>query len=164
MNPKQQRFCEEYLIDLNGKQAAIRAGYSERSAEVTASRLISNAKVSARIAELKAARVERTEITADYVLTGLKEVAERCLQRVAVMEFDYTEKSMVQKRDDEGKGIWEFDSSGANRAFELLGKHVGIFEKDNSQKKADTIVNNVGGMATGELKQLQDLLSKANGT
>jgi phage terminase small subunit len=161
---KQQRFCEEYLIDLNGKQAAIRSGYSERTAEVQASRLLSKANVSARIAELKAARVERTEITADYVLTGLKEVAERCLQRVPVMEFNYEMKRMVQKTDSDDKGVWEFDSSGANRAFELLGKHVGVFEKDNSQKKPETVVNNVNGMATNELKQLNDLLSKVNGS
>jgi phage terminase small subunit len=161
---KQQRFCEEYLIDLNGKQAAIRSGYSERTAEVQASRLLSKANVSARIAELKAARVERTEITADYVLTGLKEVAERCLQRVPVMEFSYEDKRLLQKTDADGKGIWEFDSSGANRAFELLGKHVGVFEKDNSQKKPETVVNNVNGMATNELKQLNDLLSKVNGS
>ena len=44
LNPKQQRFVDEYLIDLNGKQAAIRAGYSEKTAEVQASRLLSNAK------------------------------------------------------------------------------------------------------------------------
>ena len=45
LTPKQARFVEEYLIDLNGKQAAIRAGYSPGTAEVQASRLLRNAKV-----------------------------------------------------------------------------------------------------------------------
>lgn len=68
LTAKQQRFVEEYLLDLNGKQAAIRAGYSRKTAEVQASRLLSNAKVAAAIAAAQAARSERTEITADMVL------------------------------------------------------------------------------------------------
>lgn len=136
LSAKQEQFCQEYIIDLNAKQAAIRTGYSERSAEVTGSRLLSNHKVASRISELKAQRVERTEITADYVLAGLKEVAERCLQKSPVMKWDYVNKQMVQVQDDEGRDVWSFDSQGANRSFELLGKHIGIFEKDNSQKNA----------------------------
>lgn len=68
LNDKQRRFVEEYLIDLNGKQAAIRAGYSERTAEVQASRLLSNDKVAEAVAAGKKARSERTEITQDQVL------------------------------------------------------------------------------------------------
>ena len=68
LTAKQQRFVEEYLIDLNGKQAAIRAGYSRKTAEVQGSRLLSIAKVAAAIAAAQDARSERTEITADMVL------------------------------------------------------------------------------------------------
>ncbi|UXO94113.1 terminase small subunit [Pseudanabaena phage Pan5] len=135
LNPKQEQFCREYLIDLNATQAAIRSGYSKRTATAIGAENLTKPNIAARIAELKAKRIEKTEITADYVLTGLKEVAERCLQRVPVMEWDYAQKDMVQKRDENGNGLWEFDSTGANRAFELLGKHVGVFEKDNNQKK-----------------------------
>ncbi|KAA0020732.1 terminase small subunit [Salinicola corii] len=74
LTARQSRFVEEYLIDLNAKQAAIRAGYSERSAEVTASRLLSNAKVAAAIQERKTARSARTKIDADYVLHRLVEI------------------------------------------------------------------------------------------
>lgn len=138
LNDRQKRFCEEYLIDLNGTQAAIRAGYSKKTANEQAARLLTNVSVHAYITEMKSQRSKRTEITSDYVLTGLKEVAERCLQRIPVMEFDYSSRSMRQKIDDEGNGVWEFDSNGANRAFELLGKHVGVFEKDNNQKNKPT--------------------------
>lgn len=137
LNDRQQRFCEEYLIDLNGTQAAIRAGYSKKTAGQIAEKLLKIAEIHAYVSQKKAERSQRTEITADFVLTGLKEVAERCLQRVPVMEWDYESKTFRQKTDEQGQGIWEFDSSGANRAFELLGKHVGIFERDNSQKKPD---------------------------
>jgi phage terminase small subunit len=134
LTDKQEQFCREYLIDLNATQAAVRAGYSVKTANEQASRLLANVNISSRIGELKAERVERTDITADYVLAGLKEVAERCLQRVPVMKWDYVNKAMVQVQDEEGRDVWSFDSQGANRSFELLGKHVGVFEKDNSQK------------------------------
>lgn len=68
LNEKQIRFCDEYLVDLNGKQAAIRCGYSEKTAEVQASRLLSNAKVSEYIAMRMDERSKRTEITQDMVL------------------------------------------------------------------------------------------------
>lgn len=71
MNPRQQRFVEEYLVDLNATQAAIRAGYAEGSAKVTASRMLTDDNVAAAIAEAKAKRSERTEITQDMVLREL---------------------------------------------------------------------------------------------
>lgn len=136
MTPKQERFCEEYMKDLNGKQAAIRAGYAANSAEVQASRLLSDDKVALHISQLKAKLSEKTGITVEYVVSSLKEVGERCLQKKAVMRFDYVNKEMVQLKDEEGRDVWEFDSQGANKAFELLGKHVGAFETDNRQKAA----------------------------
>lgn len=68
LTDKQRAFCHEYIIDFNGKQAAIRAGYAKGSAEVTASKLLRNAKVSAYLQECIDRRAERTEITADRVL------------------------------------------------------------------------------------------------
>ena len=75
LTPRQERFVDEYLLDLNGKQAAIRAGYSERTAEVQASRLLSNVKVQAQIQKRRQERVERTEITQDMVLYELATIA-----------------------------------------------------------------------------------------
>src|SRR4051812_24136150 len=74
LTPKQQRFAEEYLLDLNATQAAIRAGYSAKTAEVQGSRLLSYAKVSAAIAEAQDARSARTGITADRVLSELAKI------------------------------------------------------------------------------------------
>lgn len=74
MTPKQLRFVDEYLVDLNGSQAAIRAGYSKNGAEVTASRLLSNVNIKAMIDERKAARSERVQINSDYVLKRLAEI------------------------------------------------------------------------------------------
>jgi phage terminase small subunit len=72
---KQARFVEEYLIDLNGKQAAVRAGYSAKSAEVQASRLLRNTAVQAALGEAMQARSQRTEVTADRVVAELAKLA-----------------------------------------------------------------------------------------
>ncbi len=128
LTPKQARFVEEYLIDLNATQAAIRAGYSERSARTTASRLLTNDDISRAIEEAQQSRSERTEITADWVLGNLRDVAIRCQQKEPVMIFDRAEREMVQATTPDGEGVWQFDSSGANRALELIGKHLGMFK------------------------------------
>ena len=75
LNPKQERFVTEYLIDLNGKQAAIRAGYSPKTAEVQASRLLSVAKVRAAIDKALEKQQNRTEVTADRVIKELGLIA-----------------------------------------------------------------------------------------
>lgn len=74
MTPKRQRFIKEYPIDLSGKQAAIRAGFSEKTAEQQASRLLRDVKVQEAIAEEMRKRSERTEITQDRVLQELAKI------------------------------------------------------------------------------------------
>lgn len=68
LSPKQARFVEEYLVDLNGKQAAVRAGYSEKTAQEQSSRLLSNVKVAAAVAAAQQKLSERTHITQEMVL------------------------------------------------------------------------------------------------
>lgn len=75
LTEKQKRFCDEYLIDLNATQAAIRAGYSDKTATEQGARLLTNVKVQEYIQERKADRVERTEITQDMVLRELAAIA-----------------------------------------------------------------------------------------
>jgi len=116
---KQESFCIEYMVDLNATQAAIRAGYSKNSARQIGSENLSKPAIADRIAELQAERVQRTEITADYVLSNLKSVAERCMQAEAVTSFEGGEKVET--------GEYKFEHSGANKALELLGKHLSLF-------------------------------------
>lgn len=141
LTPKQEAFCNEYLIDLNATAAAKRAGYSEDTAYSIGWENLKKPEIASRIAEIRADVSAKTLVTPEYVVAGLKETAERCLQRVPVMKWDYAEKKMVQVQDDEGKDVWAFDSNGSNKAFELLGKHIGLFEKDNRQKSAVINVN-----------------------
>src|SRR4051794_14225646 len=69
--PRQQRFVEEYLVDLNATQAAVRAGYSARTANEQGARLLANASVGAAMQLAQRARSERIRITQDDVLRGL---------------------------------------------------------------------------------------------
>lgn len=71
---RQNRFVQEYIIDLNGAQAAIRAGYSPKTAREQASRLLSNVNIQEKIADAQSARNERLEVDQDYVLNRLIQV------------------------------------------------------------------------------------------
>lgn len=73
LTPKQEAFVREYLIDLNATQAAIRAGYSARTANEQGARLLAKASVSQAVAEAKAERAEKTRINAEWLLTRLAE-------------------------------------------------------------------------------------------
>jgi phage terminase small subunit len=75
LTPKQARFAAEFIVDLNGKEAAIRAGFSARTAEAAASRLLRNVKVQMAVKEAMQARSKRTEITADRVVLELEKLA-----------------------------------------------------------------------------------------
>ena len=139
---KQRAFVDEYLVDLNATQAAIRAGYSRHTANEQASRLLANVKIQKLIAERKAARVERTEITQDRVL---QELYRLCF--VDVRKFfnaDGTAKPITELDDDAAAALAGFevneifgdDSVIGNTkkfkltekkgALELLMRHMGM--------------------------------------
>ena len=115
---KQQRFCEEYLIDLNATQAAIRAGYSPTSAYSIAGENMKKPELLERIAELKAERSKQVQVDAAWVLTQAVKVHERCMQAEPV-----TERVDGIEQDT---GEFKFEHSGANKALEIIGKHVDV--------------------------------------
>ena len=121
MTDKQEAFIREYLIDFNLTQAAIRAGYSAKTAYSIGQRLLKNVEVKQAIDTAMNERKERTALTADYVLKNLREIVERCMQRQPVMSKG------EQVTDEQGNTVWTFDAKGATRALELLGKHLGMF-------------------------------------
>lgn len=109
LTAKQQRFCDEYLIDLNATQAAIRAGYSEKTACEQGARLLANVKVQHYLQKRKKERVERTEITQDMVLYELANIAfSNAADYAAVVEKDaMTEVNgiMIPALDAEGNTV-----------------------------------------------------------
>ena len=122
LTPKQQRFVEEYLVDLNGAAAARRAGYSAKNADNIASELLGKTQVREALAAAMEERSRRVEIDADYVLKNLVEIVERSMQRAPVLTM-----KGEQVVDDEGRSVWRFDGKNAIRALELLGKHKGMW-------------------------------------
>ena len=104
LRPKREHFCREYVIDHNAKQAAIRSGYSVKTATAAGSALLTYPEVKARIAELEKPALAKLEITAERVLSQLAGIA-----------FDH---------DPHGKRVRHFDQIEANK---LLGKHLKMF-------------------------------------
>lgn len=120
LTAKQEKFCQEYMIDLNATRAAIRAGYSEDTAKQIGYENLTKPYIADRIAEVMAEAAARTNVTADYVLSSLHEVAERCMQATPVyLRGDDSEEPEPEE--------WRFEHTGANKALELLGKHLGLF-------------------------------------
>lgn len=102
LSPERQRFVDEYAVDTNGAQAAIRAGYSPRSAKVTASRLLADANVQQAVAERTLALAEQAGVSAEWVVLKLRTLA-----------------------------LGAAKDSDRIRALELLGRHLGMFKDVN---------------------------------
>ena len=128
LTPKQQRFVEEYLIDLNATQAAIRAGYSERTAKSIGQENLTKPDIQKAIQEAQNKLTERTEITQDYVLTNIQKVIERCMQQEAVLARDGS-PLLVEGPEGDLVPLFEFKETGALKGLELLGKHLGMFKE-----------------------------------
>lgn len=124
LNEKQQRFVAEYLVDSNATKAAIRAGYSAKTAGSISHKLLKKAEISAAISAKQTRIIEKAELSAEYVLRNLMEIVERCMQRAPVLARG--ENGMEQAVDEEGRAVWEFNANGANKALELLGKTNGL--------------------------------------
>lgn len=141
MTPKQEAFVREYLIDLNATQAAIRAGYSAKTAQEQGSRLLSNVMVATAISEAAARRAERVEIDADYVLRQAVKLHERCMQEISPI----TDRKGDPVRDEAGNPLYEFNALGASKALELVGKHVAIQAfKDKVEHSGALSINVLG--------------------
>ena len=122
LTDKQKEFVRQYLVDLNATQAAIRAGYSMKTAYRQGADHLQKTSIREAIEKAQAKRARRVEVTQDYVLSNLVEVVERTMQRAPV-----TDRKGEQVTDEEGRAVWTFDAKNANRALELLGKQLGIF-------------------------------------
>lgn len=163
MTAKQQRFCDEYLIDLNATQAAIRAGYSEKTAYRTGNDNLKKPQIQEYIQKKKADREQRTEITQDMVLKELALIAfSNTADYIKVVEKELTQEiqgNVIPVLDAEGKPVtyktvdpvltdeltveqkkalavikkgrdgFDVKPYDKLRALELLGRHLGMWDK-----------------------------------
>ena len=153
LNAKQERFIEEYIVDLNATQAAIRAGYSPKAAKQQGSHLLSLPTIRARIGELKAERSKRTQITADRVLRELARVAfvnptdvidpATATVRASASEDDLAviagvKVKYIPVKQPDGEGGVEFVDAVEReikladklKALDMLAKHLGMYDKE----------------------------------
>ncbi|ELQ3856544.1 terminase small subunit [Salmonella enterica] len=148
LTDKQEMFCREYLIDLNATQAAIRVGYSAKTANRTATKLLSKAVIQNRIAELKTKRNEDVSVNAAYVLKRLVEIDQ--MDVIDIVRDDLSLKPVTEwpaswRRYISGFELAEmFEYTGEDggkelagilkkikwpdkvKNLELLGKHVSV--------------------------------------
>ena len=150
LTDKQQAFCEEYIVDLNGTQAAIRAKYSKRTARQMATENLSKPVIQQYIVELKADRSARTQLDADYVLRRLHEI--ESFNSDTMHNDDGSLKGVSDWPEGVGRIISGIEVSTVSiggkddgivttkkikvesriKALELMGKHVNVkaFEKE----------------------------------
>jgi len=141
LTPKQKRFCEEYLIDLNATQAAIRAGYSKKTANEQGARLLVNVSVQTEIQKLMKKREKRTEITQDRVLeelfylgfSNIKDYVDASTAK-GFVTFKDIEKIPDEKaraieaiKANYKEGRIEFKLHSKTKTLEMIGRHLGMF-------------------------------------
>ena len=123
LSPKQQRFVEEYLLDLNATQAAVRAGYSKKTARAIASENLAKPNIQEAVAKAKQERSEATKVDAKWVLKQAVEVHQRVMQEIKPVR---NPKTREQVSDDNGNALFAFNAAAANRSLEIIGKHVEV--------------------------------------
>ena len=111
LTKKQDLFCQEYLVDLNATQAAIRAGYSARTAHVIGQENLTKPAIAAAVQAYMNARSKRIERKADDVLTDLQRVKTDAMKQVI---------------DKDGNSLMS-NHAGALKALELEGRHLKMF-------------------------------------
>jgi len=145
LNPKQQRFVAEYLKDLNATQAAIRAGYSEKTAPQIASRLLTNVKVAAAVAKGQKAIAEKAGVTVEKVIDELAKLGFSNMEDFASVGPDgspaidcsklsrsqWAAVNQIKVDDDGGITLKLYDKRAA---LVDLGKHLGMFTEKAEHK------------------------------
>lgn len=148
----QQKFADYYLANgCNATKAYMdtHSKASEDTAKVNGCKMLKNMYVHDYILKRQSEIQEKTQVTQEYCVKNLKEVVERCLQHKAVMEYN----KVTGKYEPTGE--FQFDSTGANKALELLGKTLGIYvDKTDNTFNTNTdllssILSQLGGGETG---------------
>jgi len=143
LSAKQEKFVKEYLVDCNGTQAAIRAGYAKNSANEQAARLLAKDSIQAAVDKLKVKQQKRTQITADRVLQEVERLGMSQLSDYVkwgpdgVVLKDSSEltpdqaaavSEVTQTYTKDGGSI-KFKLHDKGKMLELLGKHLSLFNE-----------------------------------
>lgn len=153
LTPKQSLFVENYALTMNATESYKMSGYSASNnniASVEGWKLLRNPKLKIPIDLAIAKRQEENKLTVDYVLTSLRMVADRC-----------TQKECVLGKDGLPSGEWKFDSSGANKSLELLGKYLKLFT-EKTETTTEVITSSKIDLSTFTVDELKEMLVPLN--
>ena len=157
LNPKQLRFVKEYLVDRNGAQAAIRAGYSKHTARTIANQLLTKLDIRAAVQKGEDELTKSTQLSRDYVINGLMANAERAMQYREVL-------------DKLGNPTGEFEYQGqvANKSYELLGKTLNMFTETRRIEFDEATLNAIlsglpAGLGEAVRAELSRIISSKRG-
>ena len=135
---KQRLFIREYMIDRNGTQAAIRAGYAagkdNHQAAVTANKLLKDPVVSACRAALLREECDRLAVSRQEIVLEYMEIYKRCMARTPVMEWDSNSHQWVET------GMWQFDAKGAANALDKLSGLLGYKDKQAGDNRVTVTI------------------------
>lgn len=129
LTDKQRRFVDEYLVDLNATQAAIRAGYSQKTARQIGDENLSKPDIAEAVQEAQVTRAKRTEITQDEVINDLRELRDICMGRKPIRITEVIKNAQAGTAESVEVDVNAFEPTAANKALELLGKHIGMFKE-----------------------------------
>lgn len=173
LSPKQEMFCREYLIDLNATQAAIRAGYSPKTAGVQAEALLKKPDIGKYVDELKKARAVKVQVNSEDVLRELVKLANSDVREVfnedgslkpmsewpdviarCVSSVEVEELFEMQPKDG-GRGMEKVQIGWTKKvkfwdktkALDMLGRHLKLFSGDDTNKGPAVIVIDKTGSA-----------------
>ena len=149
LTDKQEAFCREYVVDYNATQAALRAGYSKKTAQQMAAENLSKPVIQERLSKLKSAILEKVEIRAEDVAQSDRDVTLVTWEELHDFDgFVPTGKPLDELTDKQKRAIKDIKQTGArftyvlhdvDKAKERLMKYSGGYEKDNTQKGIPTI-------------------------
>lgn len=129
---KQKRFVREWLVDMNGTRAAIRAGYSEKSAAQTASRLMRDPAVRAYRDALLKEEFDSLGLTRHSLAVEVWRVYERCAAATPVLQWDSNLREYIESGD------WQFDAKGCLKALGMLNGMLERMERSEDEDDADS--------------------------
>ena len=148
LTAQQSRFVDEYLIDLNQTQAAMRAGYSAKTARSQAAQLLTKLNIQEAIQERMNYRSERTQIDSDFVLHGIAKNIKRCEQAEPVRDRQ-GELVYVTTETGELAPAYKYDATNALKGYELLGKHLKLFTDKVDHSSSDGSMSRSVGAVKG---------------
>lgn len=149
LTDKQEKFCQEFLVDMNATQAAKRAGYSDATAYSIGNENLNKPEIQNRLNDIRKDLQEKTKITQEMVLNELAKIGFSNIKDY--MDGHLTMKNLNEVDDDKASAIGSIKKTVSNyeggetvytefklhdkiKSLELIAKHLGFFEKDNNSK------------------------------